>query len=61
MTTLQFLASPFCRFLRDESGTTAIEYAIIAGGIAVAIVATVTSVGSKVNGMFERVQAAWPS
>ena len=33
------------RFLRDDSGATAIEYGLIAAGIAVAIIAAVNAVG----------------
>ncbi len=36
-------------FLRDESGATAIEYGLIAAGIAVAIITTIKGVGSKLN------------
>ncbi|HTV38793.1 MAG TPA: Flp family type IVb pilin [Xanthobacteraceae bacterium] len=43
------------RFLRDESGATSIEYAIIASGIAVAIAATIVSLGSSVKGMYSNV------
>ena len=39
-----------CRFMRDESGATAIEYAMIASGIAVAIASTVVTLGSAVKG-----------
>jgi len=35
------------RFVKDESGATAIEYALIAAGIALAIIAAVQGVGSK--------------
>ena len=45
-------------FLRDESGATAIEYAIIASGIAVAIAATIVSLGSGVKGMYSNVLTA---
>jgi len=45
------------RFLKNDSGTTAIEYAIIAGTLSIAIVAAVTSVGSSVNSMFTLVSA----
>jgi pilus assembly protein Flp/PilA len=45
-------------FLKDESGATAIEYALIAGGISVAIVATVTTLGSNVNVMWSSVATA---
>jgi pilus assembly protein Flp/PilA len=34
-------------FLRDESGATAIEYALIASLIALVIVASVTTIGTK--------------
>jgi pilus assembly protein Flp/PilA len=43
---------------RDESGATAIEYAMIGAGIAVAIVAAVGSLGSTTLALFERVEAA---
>ena len=46
------------RFLRADSATTAIEYAIIAAGVAVAIVAVVNGVGSSVSGMFSTVLTA---
>ena len=37
------------RFLSNESGATAIEYGLIAAGIAVAIIAAVNSVGTALN------------
>ena len=37
------------RFVRCERGATAIEYALIASGIAIAIVATVLSLGTQVR------------
>lgn len=43
------------RFLRDEGGATAIEYAIIASGIAVAIATTIVSLGSSVKGLYSSV------
>jgi pilus assembly protein Flp/PilA len=45
------------RFLKNDRGATAIEYAIIAGTLSIAILAAVTSVGSSVNTMFTSVQA----
>jgi pilus assembly protein Flp/PilA len=42
-------------FLRCERGATAIEYAIIAGGIALAIVAGVTAIGTPLNNTFTSV------
>ena len=46
------------RFLRDDSGATAIEYGLIAAGISVAIIATVTSLGGKLATTFGKVDAA---
>jgi pilus assembly protein Flp/PilA len=46
------------RFLRDERGATAIEYAMIASGVAVAIAASVMSLGTTVKGMFTNVSTA---
>ena len=43
------------RFLRDDTGATAIEYGLIAAGIAVAIIATVAGIGPKLNGTFTTV------
>ena len=40
------------RFLRDESGATAIEYSLIAGFIALAIIAAVGMTGEKLVAMF---------
>ena len=42
-------------FLKCERGATAIEYAIIAGGIALAIVAGVKSIGTPLNDTFTSV------
>lgn len=46
------------RFLRDETAATAIEYALIACGIAVAIVAIVNTLGTSVKGQYTSVQNA---
>jgi|SoiMethySBSTD1v2_1073268.scaffolds.fasta_scaffold206244_2 pilus assembly protein Flp/PilA len=45
-------------FTCDESGATAIEYAMIASGIAVAIVAAVSSLGTATQGLFGTVTTA---
>jgi len=45
-------------FLRNESGATAIEYALIAGGISIVIVAAVNGVGSKLTATFQSIQDA---
>jgi pilus assembly protein Flp/PilA len=46
------------RLLRDESGATAIEYGLIAAGIAVAIIAVVRGVGSNLVIVFGSVSGA---
>jgi pilus assembly protein Flp/PilA len=40
------------RFITDESGATAIEYGLIAALIAVAAVATMTTVGTNLSSVF---------
>ena len=40
-------------FFKDESGATAIEYGLIAAGIAIAIITAVQGVGTKLSGNFE--------
>ena len=49
------------RFLKNESGATAIEYGLIAALIAVVIVGAVGLVGSQLNGVFTAVSAALPA
>jgi pilus assembly protein Flp/PilA len=39
-------------FLRDESGTNAIEYGLIDAGISVAIITVVNSLGSQLKATF---------
>ncbi len=46
------------RFISNESGATAIEYGLIAAGIAVAIIAAVQSVGTALNTNFAKSAAA---
>lgn len=46
------------RFLKDESGATAIEYGLIAAGIAVAIIAAVNSLGSTLDTNFTAIETA---
>jgi pilus assembly protein Flp/PilA len=46
------------RFLKDEGAATAIEYGLIAAGIAVAIIPVITGVGTKLKTTFSTVQSA---
>jgi pilus assembly protein Flp/PilA len=43
--------------LRDKRGSTAIEYAIMASGIALAIISTVYSLGGSVKTLYDKVAA----
>ena len=43
------------RFMRNESGATAIEYGLIAGLIGVVVITAVTAVGTKVSNQFKTV------
>ncbi|MEI8144004.1 MAG: Flp family type IVb pilin [Alphaproteobacteria bacterium] len=43
------------RFAKNESGATAIEYGLIAAGIAGVIIVTVNSLGTTVQGAFTKV------
>lgn len=45
------------RFLKATEGATAIEYCMIAGLIAIAVVTGVTGVGTHLNGLFGAVSA----
>ena len=42
------------RFIADTDGATAIEYALIAGGIGVAVASAFWSLGGTVKGLFEK-------
>ena len=46
------------RFLKDNSGVTALEYGLIAGLIAVVIIGAVTTLGTTVSGTFTKVSNA---
>ena len=46
------------RFLKDESGATAIEYGLIAALIAVVLVGTLTAVGGQLETTFKTIEDA---
>ena len=48
----------FVRFVKDESGATAIEYGLIAAGISLAIIAVVNGLGSKLNTQFSSISTS---
>jgi pilus assembly protein Flp/PilA len=54
-TTMKSLISAF---FKDESGATAIEYGLIAAGIAIAIIAAVQGVGTKLSSNFDTISTS---
>ena len=46
------------KFLKDESGATAIEYGLIAAGIAIAIIAAVNGVGTQLSSTFSSISTS---
>lgn len=46
------------RFVKDESGATAIEYGLIAAGIALAIIAAVQGLGTTLEGKFTAINTS---
>jgi len=52
------MTAQFNRFINNESGATAIEYALIAAFIGVAITAAVTQLGEKISGKFDEIKSS---
>jgi len=48
----------FARFVKDESGATAIEYGLIAAGISLPIIAIVNGLGSNLNTKFTTINTS---
>jgi pilus assembly protein Flp/PilA len=46
------------RFVKDESGATAIEYGLIAAGISLAIIAAVNGLGTNLSGKFTSINTS---
>jgi pilus assembly protein Flp/PilA len=46
------------KFWHDESGATAIEYGLIASGIALVIISTVNGLGAKINTKFTSISTS---
>jgi pilus assembly protein Flp/PilA len=46
------------RFVKDQSGATAIEYGLIAAGIAIAIIAAVNGLGTALSNTFSKVSTS---
>ena len=52
---MRFLST---KFGKDERGATAIEYGLIAAGIAIAIIAAVFAIGAELNDLFANIANA---
>jgi len=46
------------RFVKDESGATAIEYGLIAAGISLAIIAVVNGLGTNLSNKFSSINSS---
>jgi pilus assembly protein Flp/PilA len=46
------------RFVKDESGATAIEYGLIAAGISIVIITAVNSIGTNLNAKFTSINTS---
>jgi pilus assembly protein Flp/PilA len=55
---LYLMKSLIARFMKDESGATAIEYGLIAAGISLAIIAVVNTLGVTLNGKFAQINTS---
>jgi pilus assembly protein Flp/PilA len=52
------LKQTLLNFLSDETGATAIEYGLIAAGIALAIIAVVNGLGTNLNTQFNSINSS---
>lgn len=48
----------YSRFIKDESGATAIEYGLIAALIAVVLITVLTNLGGELNTTFQKIDDA---
>ena len=53
-----FMKNLIARFAKDESGATAIEYGLIAAGIALAIITVVNNLGTTLNAKFTAISTS---
>jgi pilus assembly protein Flp/PilA len=58
MEERDIVKSMVARLIKEEEGQDLIEYALLAAFIAVAVIAAVKSLGTKVNGMFSSINAS---
>jgi pilus assembly protein Flp/PilA len=48
------------RFISDDTGQDLIEYALLAGLISIVCVIAITNAGTKVSGLYDKVQSSIP-
>ena len=60
VTLQSFVASARNRLSREETGATAVEYGLIIGLIAVAIIGVLITLGPQISGMFTNLSTAIP-
>jgi pilus assembly protein Flp/PilA len=58
MKNLYMIQKAFYRYIQHEEAVTAIEYALIASLIAIAIITAVTLIGTNVSAAFNTISAA---
>jgi pilus assembly protein Flp/PilA len=58
LSAISYVMKTVRRFLADESGATAIEYGLIAAGIAIAIITSVQGVGTKLKTNFTTISTS---
>jgi pilus assembly protein Flp/PilA len=54
------MTKSFGAFLKDESGTAAVEYGIFAAGIAVSLIMAIGQIGPKLYGTFSNIANELP-
>ncbi len=59
-TLVSLVAFAQDRLKKDEKGATAVEYGLMVGLIAVVIIAAVTLLGNRLNGLFTMIAGALP-
>jgi pilus assembly protein Flp/PilA len=59
-TLVSLVAFAQDRLKKDEKGATAVEYGLMVGLIAVVIIAAVTLLGNRLNGLFTMIANALP-
>ena len=52
------MSKTFARFLKNESGATAIEYCLIAAGLSIVIITAVNGIGNTLNAKFATIGAS---